>query len=97
MHTTWDRFQDAREINDLFIEGDKYVDRLYSAVKERGIQSERQYRVEEPSGAYQVELAVFAGTRRIDITGEKLPKSDDEVLVLADEIERELAFQAKQH
>ena len=25
MHTTWDRFQDAREINDLFVEGGEYV------------------------------------------------------------------------
>ena len=30
MHTTWDRFQDAIEINDLFIEGGEYVTSLYS-------------------------------------------------------------------
>ena len=34
MHTTWDRFQDAREINDLFINGPEYVDRLYATLKD---------------------------------------------------------------
>jgi hypothetical protein len=97
MHTTWDRFQDAREINDLFIVGDKYVDRLYAALKERGIQPERRYRVEEPGASYEVELAVFTRDGRIDIRGKKLPNSDDEVSVLADQIERELASQAEQH
>ena len=32
VHTTWDRFQDATEINDLFIEGGPYVDRLYACL-----------------------------------------------------------------
>jgi hypothetical protein len=27
IHTTWDRFQDAREINDLLLEGGSYVER----------------------------------------------------------------------
>jgi len=97
IHTTWDRFQDAREINDLFVDGDKYVDRLYAALKERGIQPERRYRVEEPGVSYEVELAVFTGDGRIDISGEKVPKSDDEVSLMADQIERELASQAGGH
>lgn len=54
IHTTWDRFQDAVEINDLFIEGGPYVDRLYAILKDRGIQAERQYRVEEPGVVYEV-------------------------------------------
>jgi hypothetical protein len=27
IHTTWDRLQDAREINDLLVEGDSYAER----------------------------------------------------------------------
>lgn len=53
IHTTWDRFQDATEINDLFIEGGAYVDRLYSTLKERGIRAERDYRVDEGAAAYE--------------------------------------------
>ena len=34
LHTTGDRFQDATEINDLFIEGDPYVNRTLTALKE---------------------------------------------------------------
>ena len=34
IHTTWDRFQDAAEINDLLLEGDSYVDRIYATLKE---------------------------------------------------------------
>jgi hypothetical protein len=67
IHTTWDRFVDATEINDLFVEGGEYVDRLYAALKEHGIQPERQYRVEEPGVEYEVPLAVLCKNGRIDI------------------------------
>ena len=67
IHTTWDRFTDAVEINDLFVEGGEYVDRLYAALKERGIQAERQYRVEESSVVYDVPLAVLCVNGRVDI------------------------------
>lgn len=67
VHTTWDRFVDATEINDLFVEGGEYVDRLYVALKERGIQAERQYVVEEPGVVYEVPLTVLCVNGRIDI------------------------------
>ena len=35
LHTTMDRFLDAREINDLFIEGDDYVDRKFTTLRDR--------------------------------------------------------------
>lgn len=35
LHTTWDRFQDAAELNDLFIDGEGYVDRHFAALRER--------------------------------------------------------------
>jgi hypothetical protein len=37
IHTTWDRFQAAREINDLFIEDAEFVDRQYHALHERNL------------------------------------------------------------
>jgi hypothetical protein len=47
IHTTWDRFRDANEINDLFVEGDPYVDRLYATLREREGQGERRYQTGE--------------------------------------------------
>jgi hypothetical protein len=90
IHTTWDRFQDAQEINDLFVEGGDYVDRLYATLKERGIQSERNYQVKEDGVRYEVPLAVFCRNGRIDIREQELPEDDTAVINLADEISREV-------
>jgi len=72
IHTTWDRFVDATEINDLFVEGAPYVDRLYYALHEAGIFPERGYRVREATTQYQVDLAVpcQAGTVTV-VVGER--------------------------
>jgi hypothetical protein len=58
IHTTWDRFQAAEEINDLFAEGDEFVDRLYHALREEGLAPERQYPLRESGALYVVDLAV---------------------------------------
>lgn len=58
IHTTWDRFVDAQEINDLFVEGEPYVDRVYTALREVGIAAERQYVIREEELRYQVDLVV---------------------------------------
>lgn len=34
IHTTWDRLQDAVELNDLLLNGDGYVDRQFAALRE---------------------------------------------------------------
>ncbi len=34
VHTTWDRFQDAHEVGDLFVEGDQYVDRRFTVLRD---------------------------------------------------------------
>ena len=52
IHTTWDRFQVAEEINDLFTEGGEFVDRLYHALREEGLSPERCYPVREAGVAY---------------------------------------------
>ena len=58
IHTTWDRFQAAHEINDLFVEGDEFVDRLYHALREEGLTPERQYPLREAGVEYVADLAV---------------------------------------
>jgi hypothetical protein len=91
IHTTWDRFEDAREINDLFVEGGHYVDRLYATLKEQGIQAERNYRVSEPAAAYDVPLMVPCRLGRVEVTEDRVPHSDQGVLKLAKTIINEMA------
>jgi hypothetical protein len=73
IHTTWDRFQDAAEINDLFVQGDPYVDRIYATLKERGIQAERNYRVNEPQADYLIPLAVPCRNGLVEVPPDRLP------------------------
>ncbi len=93
VHTTWDRFQDAREINDLFVEGGHYVDRLYATLKERGIQAERNYQVSENAAVYNLPLMVPCRLGRIEIKKEGVPLCDDDVVRLAEEIVKKTAEQ----
>lgn len=57
IHTTGDRFQDAREINDLFVEGGGYVDRRYATLKDQEHHPQRQYTVQEGRGSYMQYLS----------------------------------------
>ena len=93
IHTTWDRFEDAREINDLFVEGGHYVDRLYATLKERGIQAERNYHVSEAAAPYYVPLMVPCRLGRVEIRENRLPSSDHDILKLTDEIYKETEAQ----
>ena len=68
LHTTWDRFQDATEINDLFVDGEPYVDRLYATLKEKGIQAERNYVVRERGIEYTVPLVLLCKNGRVELT-----------------------------
>ncbi|MGD9147605.1 MAG: hypothetical protein PVI80_18705 [Anaerolineae bacterium] len=72
IHTTWDRFQAAKEINDLFIESDEFVDRLYHALRESDLVPERRYPVRESGTEYIVDLAVPCreGVLALHVTGE---------------------------
>ena len=58
IHTTWDRFEAAEEINDLFAEGDEFVDRLYHALRESDMAPERRYPVREAGVDYVADLAL---------------------------------------
>lgn len=58
IQTTWDRFVAAREVNDLFSTDDVFVDRIYHALKERGIQPERQAQIRERGTVYTVDMLI---------------------------------------
>jgi hypothetical protein len=58
IYTTWDRFQAAQEINDLYAEGGEFVDRLYHALRESGLTPERCYPVREAGVEYIADLAL---------------------------------------
>ncbi len=93
VHTTWDRFTDATEINDLFIEGGPYVDRLYATLKERGIRAERNYHVDEGADEYVVALSVPTRDGRVNVPYGDLPASDKALLALAEALVQEIARQ----
>ncbi|MDX2137631.1 MAG: hypothetical protein SF123_06015 [Chloroflexota bacterium] len=46
VYTTWDRFVKASTIADLYSKDDYYVDRIYHALRERGVYSERYWEAE---------------------------------------------------
>ena len=71
IYTTWDRFQAAEEINDLYLEGGEFVDRLYHALRESGLAPERRYPVREAGVEYVADLVVPCqnGLLVVDVTG----------------------------
>ena len=93
IHTTWDRFRDATEINDLFIEGGPYVDRLYATLRDRGIPAERDYRVDEAQPDHVVALSVPTRAGRVNVPYGDLPLDDAAVLELAEALVRQIARQ----
>ena len=96
IHTTWDRFQDAREINDLLIEGGEYVDRIYAALKERGIWVERNYRTREEPFAYSTPLSIKCRNGIVDITRSEIDESFQDPKNLIEDIVQRVEQQGGQ-
>ena len=71
IYTTWDRFQVAEEINDLYADGGEFVDRLYHALREADFTPERCYPLREAGVEYSADLALpcRAGILAIDVAG----------------------------
>jgi hypothetical protein len=90
MHTTWDRFQDAREINDLFVEGGEYVDRIYATLKERGFQPELNFKMREPDPEYDAILTIPCREGVVELKQDQLKGEDFSPEELADAIESEV-------
>ncbi len=93
IHTTWDRFVDATEINDLLITGGPYVDRLYATLKDRGIRAERNYRIDENAGDYVVALSVPTVAGRVNVTYGDLPSDEKGLRTLVEAVVKEVARQ----
>lgn len=71
--TTWDRFNQAEEVNDLYVSG---ADGLYVTLKESGFFPEREYLIREGDEEYTADLAIPCrdGTVAIVLSG-KAPAS----------------------
>lgn len=52
IRTTWDRFTQARTISDLYSSSDYFVDRIYHALRHRGIRSDRYWEAESKDYSY---------------------------------------------
>ncbi len=46
IYTTWDRFVRAQQVSDLYSKADYFVDRIYHALRNRGITAERTWSAE---------------------------------------------------
>jgi len=92
LHTTWDRFQTAAELNDLFVNGGEYVDRLYAALKEKDIPTERNYRINE-AGSDAIPLVVLCENGRIPIYETQIPQSDRGILNFVQQLEQQIETQ----
>ena len=47
IYTTWDRFEQARVIADLFSEADHFVDRVFHALERSGVRPERNWQANQ--------------------------------------------------
>jgi hypothetical protein len=92
IHTTWDRFEVATEINDLFVEGGEFVDRLYHALRVAGLSPERARPVREANVEYVASLAVPCreGVLSIEI-GNAQPNWTESLLFMPDAVLVDLA------
>ena len=90
MHTTWDRCQDAREINDLFVEGGEYVDRIYATLKDRGFQPELNFKMREPDPEYKNILTIPCQEGIVELDQDQLSGEEISPEEVADAIESEV-------
>jgi hypothetical protein len=91
LHTTWDRFQDAREINDLMVQGGEYVDRLYATLRERGIHPEQRIATNQEGELGKEPWVIRCRQRMLEIPQPLLPLTWEEAEDLADAIELRIA------
>ncbi len=65
--TTWAKFMAARELNDLFDQG-QAQDRLWEALKECSLDAERDLIVREGHSRYRVDFMIYCGRGRLAVT-----------------------------
>ncbi len=71
--TTWEKFCQAHELNDLFHKGPAQ-DKLWEALKEDNLDAERQMIVSEGRSRYRVDFLIYCPRGRLAVTiGERRP------------------------
>jgi hypothetical protein len=61
IYTTWDRFVHAQQVSDLYSKGDYYVDRIYHALHDEGIASERTWEAQFRNQVAQLRVLCHHG------------------------------------
>ncbi len=75
IYTTWDRFVQAQQISDLYSKADYFVDRIYHALRNRGIYPDRTWSAEyRTHTAPQLRILCQRGL----LTASTEPDDDDE-------------------
>ncbi len=62
IYTTWDRFVHAEKISDLYSQDDYFVDRIFHALRDKGVYSDRIWGAEYPGGAPELRILCEQGT-----------------------------------
>lgn len=91
LHTTWDRFRDAREISDLFVQGGDYVDRVFNTLKEQGIAAKQDYRIKEGEEFYRAPIVVPCSDGLFVLEQEILTVFGDDLEALIEFVQTEIS------
>ena len=92
IHTTWDRFESAREINDLFSTDEAFVDRVYYCLKEQGIHPEREVEVREGRERYTVDLSIPCKRGTVIAVSSSRTKRPHRALTLDEDVDKNLGL-----
>lgn len=87
IYTTWDRFIKASKISDLYSKDDYFVDRIYHALRNAGVTSERtwsaEYRTSAPTLRVLCEKGTFTASTSPETDGMYLNNQHREDKILA--------------
>ncbi len=78
IHTTWDRFSQAETLADLYSDADHFVDRVFYALEQSGVHSERVWEAEHTGDGAQLRIVCEDGT----VIASTLPR-DEHTIPLA--------------
>lgn len=62
IYTTWDRFQSALHIRDLYSDGDYFVDRVFHALRQSGLKPQRRWEAAYPATGAIIRVLCEDGT-----------------------------------
>jgi hypothetical protein len=66
IHTTWDRFVHATQIRDLYSDADYYVDRIFHALRNHGVEADRYWDAERKVTGHAAGLRIFCENGSVD-------------------------------